>query len=271
MENLSVAVTRQEKLGQEHYVLGLAAPGIARSVEAGQFVMLGLPDIEQMLVRRPFSVARVASSTPGDPPDEIELLYKVFGRGTQAFSRLAPGDTVTVLGPLGRGFKIPPPRDGERFLLVAGGIGNAIYPLLLQELGPRRRAATLLFGAATASDLTLLDWFRDHCGKVVLATEDGSAGEMGLVTRPLLEELDSAPAAGTVVFGCGPTPMLRAVREICLARELPCQLALEESMACGFGVCLGCVVEKSDPEGDFDRFVRVCQEGPVFEAREVIL
>jgi dihydroorotate dehydrogenase electron transfer subunit len=271
MENLAVRVTKQEKLGHEHYVLGLAAPGIARSVEAGQFVMLGLPDIEQMLVRRPFSVARVASSTPGSPPDEIELLYKVFGRGTRAFSRLDPGDTVTVLGPLGRGFRIPPPREDERFLLVAGGIGNAIYPLLLQQLGARRRGATLLFGAATASDLTLVDWFRDHCGSVVLATEDGSAGEKGLVTKPLLEELVGDPTDGTVVFGCGPTPMLRAVREICLAREVACQLALEEAMACGFGVCLGCVVEKNHPDGDFDRFVRVCQEGPVFEAREVIL
>lgn len=271
MENLTVRVTQQDRLGHGHYVLRLAAPEIASSVEAGQFVMLGLPDIEEMLVRRPFSVARVVSSTPGGPPDQLELLYKVFGRGTQTFSRLEPGDEVTLLGPLGHGFRIPPPHPEERFLLVAGGIGNAIYPLLLQQLGERSRRATLLFGAATAADLSLVDWFREHCGAVRLATEDGSAGDKGLVTRLLLEELEGGPTGPTLVTGCGPTPMLKAVREICLEQELPCQLALEEAMACGFGVCLGCVVEKSRPDGEFDRFVRVCQEGPVFEAREVVL
>jgi dihydroorotate dehydrogenase electron transfer subunit len=271
MENLTATVTHEEKLGHGHHVLRLAAPAIAEAVQAGQFVMLGLPDIEQMLIRRPFSVARVVTPPAGGAAEELDLLYKVFGRGTQTFSRLEVGDEVTVLGPLGHGFEVPRAHPEERFLLVAGGIGNAIYPLLLQQLGERARNATLLFGAATAADLTLLDWFRDHCGSVRLATEDGSAGEKGLVTRLLLEELTGTARERILVTGCGPTPMLRAVQEICLARDLPCQLALEESMACGFGVCLGCVVEKRDPEGDFDRFVRVCQEGPVFEAREVIL
>lgn len=272
MQNLQTRVHSQIDLGHDHYVLRLHALSVARAARAGQFVMLGLPDLHDMLIRRPFSIARIAPEEPGGPPVYVDILYKVFGRGTQAFSMLRTGDTMALLGPLGRGFQLPEPREGEQFVLVAGGIGNAIFPLLLQELGERARHATLVFGAATASELTLVDWFEQRCGRVVLATDDGTAGHHGLVTGPLVAELDALPAgARPLVCACGPTPMLRAVRTICLERDLPGQLALEAAMACGFGVCLGCVVEKAHPDGEFDRFVRVCQEGPVFEAREVVL
>ena len=90
------------------------------------------------------------------------------------------------------------------------------------------------------------------------------------MTSPLAEALDRDPERSRLVLACGPTPMLRAVADVCLPRDVPCQLALEETMACGFGVCLGCVVEKREPDGEFDRFVRVCTEGPVFDAREIL-
>lgn len=273
--NLTATVERQDDLGAGYHLLTLAAPEVAREIRAGQFVMIGLTDIDQMLIRRPFSVALVSPAPGRGEPASIGLLYKVVGRGTTLFSRLQPGDRLALLGPLGRGFWLPDPEleggDETELLLVAGGIGNAIFPLLLQELGPRARRTTLFFGGRSRADLTLLDWFEAHAGRVVTATEDGSFGQRGFVTGPLATHLDADPGRPRLVMACGPHPMLRAVAELCLARGVPCQVAMEETMACGFGVCLGCVVEKRQPESDFDRFVRVCTEGPVFDAREIVL
>ncbi len=269
--NLTASVQRQEDLGAGYYLLTLHAPEVAREIHAGQFVMIGPSDIDQMLIRRPFSVAIVSPSPGAGTPESIGLLYKVVGRGTTLFSRLRPGDRLALLGPLGRGFWLPETADEVELILVAGGIGNAIFPLLLQELGPRARATQLFFGGRTRHDLTLLDWFEAHAGRVSCATEDGSHGYRGLVTAPFAACLDAEPERRRIVLACGPHPMLRAVADICRARDVPCQVAMEETMACGFGVCLGCVVEKRAPENEFDRFVRVCTEGPVFDAREIVL
>jgi dihydroorotate dehydrogenase electron transfer subunit len=233
--------------------------------------MIGAPDIDAMLIRRPFSVALVEPAPGSGEPRTIKLLYKVVGRGTTAFSRLHRGDSIAVLGPLGRGFRLPQPGTGAELLLVAGGIGNAAFPLLVQEVGDAaRERVTLFFGGRSRADLTLLDWFQARCRAVVTTTEDGSCGRRGLVTAPLLEHLEREPGRPRLVLACGPRPMLQAVSSLCLERQVPCQLAMEETMACGFGVCLGCVVPKRHPEGEFDRFVRVCTEGPVFDAEEIV-
>ena len=268
-QDVRARVLEQEELGAGCFRMRLDAAPIAREARAGQFVMLGLPDPAETLVRRPFSVARLAPGA-GDPA-AIEILYKVYGRRTLQMSRFRPGTEVAVLGPLGRGFWIPGEDDRAEVLLVAGGIGAAPFPLFLQRAGADLAGRTTLFlGGARREDLLLLDWFREHCAEVVVATEDGSAGHRGLVTDPLRRRLDEPARGERVVLACGPRPMLRAVAELCLARGVPCQLSLEERMACGFGACLGCVVPRRRPAGEFDRYVRVCTEGPVFDAREVL-
>ncbi len=270
-KNFLTTVELQEDLGGDQYVMRLHGPELAAEVRAGQFVMIGLPEIRDQLVRRPFSVARVHHDAEGRPCS-FDVVYKVIGQYTGVFSQLRAGATMTVLGPLGRGFWLPEGSgDGLELLLVAGGIGNAPFPLLLQELGERAKRATLFYGGRSKQDLTLVDWFREHCGEVQLATEDGSVGHEGFVTGPLIERLDDGKAHPRVVMACGPTPMLRAVGDLSVERDVPCQLALEETMACGFGVCLGCVVPKREPANDFDTYVRVCSEGPVFDAREIRL
>lgn len=269
--NLVAPVTEQEDLGGGYFRLRLHAPEIAAEARAGQFVMIGFPDIDVMLVRRPFSVARVASGA-GGAPETFDILYKIYGKRTLAFSHLRPGSQMSVLGPLGRGFWVPEGHEEAELYLVAGGIGNAPFPLLLQQL-PQEAAqrATVFFGGRTVADLTLLDWFEERAGRVLTATEDGSHGEKGFVTAPLLRMLDAPSDRPRILMACGPPAMMKAVGAIGLERNIPCQLSIEETMACGFGVCLGCVVQRRDPEGEFDRFVRVCTEGPVFDAREVRL
>ncbi|HHN75091.1 MAG TPA: dihydroorotate dehydrogenase electron transfer subunit [Acidobacteria bacterium] len=269
-ENITAQVEEQQALGGDYHLLRIAGPTIAAAARAGQFVMLGLGDPGEMLIRRPFSIARVIESAEG--PVAFEILYKVVGRGTLAFSRLRPGAAMSVLGPLGRGFWLPAPEAPCRPILVAGGIGIAPFPLFVQQLGPAARHAEVIYGGRSAVDLPLARWFEPRCGTLTLATEDGTEGLRGRITAPLEQALDQADEQeGSCVFACGPHPMLAAVARLCLERQIPCQLALEETMACGFGVCLGCVVPRRHPTDAFDRFARVCTEGPVFDAREIVL
>ncbi len=267
--DLLATVADQQELAPGHFLLALEAPEIAAAAHAGEFVMLGIPGIDRMLIRRPFSIARVRSEPDDAAPRTIEIVYKVFGARSEAFSTLRPGARMTVLGPLGRGFWLPDPAARHELLLVAGGIGIAVFPLLVQQLGPHAPEATLLYGARTAGELILRDWFERHGVPCDVATDDGTAGHHGLVTALLARRLEQGASTRRLVMACGPTPMLRAVADLCLQADVPCQIALEETMACGFGVCLGCVVPRRHPEGEFDRFVRVCSEGPVFDAREV--
>jgi dihydroorotate dehydrogenase electron transfer subunit len=259
--HLLAPIVEQHDLGQGYFLMAVDAAAVARAATPASFVMVGLPRMDILLLRRPFSIARTRG-------DHVEILYKVVGRGTELFSRMGPGDTLSVLGPLGRGFRISDDREGEH-LLVAGGIGNAPFPLLVEHLERQGRQTTFFFGGRTRSDLTLLDWFESHCHRVVTTTEDGSLGRKGLVTEPLAEYLDGSPRRRATLYACGPVPMLRAVRRLAIEHGVQAQFSLEERMACGFGVCLGCVVPVRDAASEFDRYRRVCAEGPVFDAAEL--
>lgn len=246
----------------------LEAPGIARAARPGQFVMLQVHGGRDPLLRRPMSVCRA----PGASRRRVEILYKVVGEGTRRLSRQPVGVRLAALGPLGNGFRLPAGRRGGEEpppLLVAGGVGIAIFPFLAEALRARGARPLLLYGARTSRDLVGLDLFRSRGVDVRLATEDGSRGTKGFVTA-LLEPLLGGAGPRPAIFACGPTPMLRAVGALALERGAPCQLALESQMPCGIGVCLGCVVAcPGDASGPIYR--RVCTEGPVFEAGEVRL
>nr|WP_255216662.1 hypothetical protein [Pseudenhygromyxa sp. WMMC2535] len=197
-------------------------------------------------------------------------MAKVFGRGTARLRDAREGERLTVTGPLGRGFPAAPaPGDGRTQLLVAGGVG--LPPLHLHArvaaASGRAQAVELFYGGRSADDLVLTEALADWSVATTLATEDGSRGNAGFVTAPLLERVEAAARAGERVelLACGPTPMLRAVRAIGLEHDLPTYLCLEEMMACGFGVCLGCAVPVYGPKP----YKYCCTDGPVFEAREV--
>jgi dihydroorotate dehydrogenase electron transfer subunit len=126
----------------------------------------------------------------------------------------------------------------------------------------------MFYGARTAADLPLLAWFGDHCAELHTATEDGSAGESGLVTGPLLRWMEGRDPASYELFACGPDPMLRAIRDIVVPASIRCQLSLEAHMACGFGVCIGCVVPTHGRDGAVD-YTRICVDGPVLPAEKL--
>ncbi len=262
-------IVRHQKLNADHFVLTLDCPGVARHAHAGQFIMLQVRDGSQPLLRRPMSICRVVPGQPG----RIEILYKVVGEGTAYLARQQVGMSLRVLGPLGRGFRLPrrARRARCRPVLVSGGVGIAIFPFLADALARSGLRPRLLFGARSRRDLVGLSYFRARRIPIALATEDGSLGHKGYVTR-LLDPILAEDNGGLPLelYVCGPTPMMRAVAEMARGAGVACQLALEAHMPCGIGVCLGCVVRPGVGHEE-SPYRRVCTEGPVFEASEVIL
>jgi dihydroorotate dehydrogenase electron transfer subunit len=255
-----VTIETNHRLCDSGFVVTFRSPRLAAEAQPGQFVMLGFPEADDPLLRRPYSVYRIGR--PGSAPDTCEVQYKIIGRGTARLASMRPGETLQCLGPLGRGFE--PPAEGRVPLLVAGGIGSAGVLHQAAALVESGHRPTLLFGCRDAEDLPLVEGFDALRIPVEYATEDGCRGTRGLVTTLLEPRL-----AGTSleIYACGPQPMLRAVARIAAGRA-GCQVAMESHMACGFGVCLGCVVPAAHAEG-YERYVRVCAEGPVFRAEEL--
>lgn len=248
-----VAVLANERLAAGVGLVTLDAPLTAARVEPGQFVHLRIARGADFILRRPFSVYRA-------PEGRIELLYQVLGRGTRALAAAERGAEMDLIGPLGRGWRIP---DGAAHaLVVSGGLGAAPMGMLVEALARRGIAVTVAQGAPTAERLVARALFEEHARRVETATDDGSAGQRGLVTA-LAERLiaDDRP---DVVYACGPEAMERAVAALAGAAGVPCQVSLERLMACGVGACLSCVVSTTRGR------LRACVDGPVFDAEEVL-
>jgi dihydroorotate dehydrogenase electron transfer subunit len=254
---VEVVANRDEGAGNYRIVLQVPGwPGFA----PGHFAMLSpgaLAGVERSdpLLPRPMAVYRVRSSNGAA---EVEILYKVSGRGTALLADTLPGQRLRFLGPLGVAW--PEPEPGETALLVGGGTGIAsIYELASRLSG---RDARVLLGARSARDLMGRDDFASLDVAVDIATEDGSEGVTGRVTALLESALDSE--APLRVYACGPTPMMRACAELAAAKKCACFVSLESNMACGFGVCLGCAVPVNR-----GGYALVCRDGPVFDAASI--
>ena len=258
---IDAAVLENRSEGGTNYRLRLAVAGWP-GAEPGHFVMLspgarGAALRFDPLLPRPMAVYRTLT---GAASPEIEVLYKATGRGTQLLAEARVGDLVRVVGPLGVPFALP--EAGRPALLVGGGTGIAsLYELAARAaaLGP----VVVMLGARNAADLMGCDDFAALGVELRIATEDGSRGHRGRVTE-LLEAALVGDRRDESIYACGPTPMMRRAAEIATARGRCCQVSLENHMACGFGVCLGCAVPRAD-----GTIALVCRDGPVFDADQV--
>jgi dihydroorotate dehydrogenase electron transfer subunit len=239
-----------------YFLLVVRAPRIAPLVQPGQFAHIRISPMKEALLRRPFSIFRADADT-------LSFLYKSVGRGSDMLSRMRRGEDLSLIGPLGHGFTVPR-AGGETPLLVAGGYGMAALYLLAQR-SPQK--GIVFVGGRRGVDILCEAEFRALGWEVRVATEDGSLGEKGFVTQPLLAELRRG-ATGRKLFACGPTPMLKAVGRIAEEIKVPAELSMDEHMCCGVGVCLTCVIPIKT-EGGWE-YQRTCTEGPVFDSRQVL-
>ncbi len=266
--DVAATVVRNLDLGHGNFLMEFEAPDAFLRMDPAQFFMIGVPSAE-VLLRRPFSVCGLPGTFDDASPGTVQILYRVLGKGTSLLAGLRPGAVLQVLGPLGNGFPLPGRKDSTP-VLVAGGIGSAPFPAFQARLAREGFRPILLYGARSRAELPLLDWFRARCVEVRVTTDDGSLGAKALVTQPLAEMLHASNGDGLYhVYACGPTPMLKAVARIALTRGVPCELSLEAPMACGFGVCLGCVVPTRGSSPGEVRYERVCVEGPVMAAERL--
>ena len=239
--------------------LTLVAPEIAARARPGQFVSIAVNGGETLL-RRPFSIYQVSRHTGGGT---VEIVYNVIGAGTRWLSERTRHDPVDVVGPLGNGF--PMPQNSVPCLLVGGGYGAAPLLYLAGKLRLEGCRVDVIFGAGSSDRLFNAIEAKRLSASATFTTDDGSSGVQGRVTDVFDDVVERA---GTrIVYACGPMPMLDAVAHAAAARKIPCQIAVEEAMACGVGVCMTCVVPLHTRDGL--RNVRACYEGPVFDGRRI--
>ncbi|MDQ4085693.1 MAG: dihydroorotate dehydrogenase electron transfer subunit [Actinomycetota bacterium] len=255
-------VLSRKRVGAYHH-LTLVAPGIAERTHPGQFAALAIGDRDSaQLLRRAFSIYRVRAT--GVYGGTVEVVFAVHGAGTAWLSRLRPHDAVDVVGPLGRPFSLP--KEPVSCVLVGGGYGSAPLFTLAERLRERGCRVHMVLGAATEDRLFGGLEARRAAQSTTVTTVDGSVGVHGLVTDPLPGLLERT--GGEVVYACGPMGMLAAVSQVAAEHGAWSQCAVEESMACGVGVCMTCVLPVVGDDG-LTRMVRSCVEGPVFRGDRV--
>lgn len=242
-----------EHLSSKHILLRLTpSDGQMPPMEAGQFAELKIDGSSTTFLRRPISLHRV-----DNVKDELWLLVAMIGDGTRQLGRLSSGDTINLILPLGHGFSIPQ-SNGSKCLLVGGGVGVAPLLMLGETLRQQQHDVTFLLGARSTGDILEKELY-ESVGRVFITTEDGTLGERGFVTDHSLLQQEKFD----IIYSCGPKPMMKSVARYARKTETPCEVSLENMMACGLGACL-CCVEKTR-EGN----KCVCKEGPVFNINEL--
>ena len=255
----TVTVVSQKQIGTGIYDLTIQTKEIAAAAKAGQFVSAYSNDASKLLPR-PISLCGIDRKA-----GTLRLVYRVTGEhtGTEEFSRLQAGDTMKIMGPLGNGFTV---EKGRKAFLIGGGIGVPPMLQLAKEMKDAGENFQIVMGYRDAGTF-LLDEFKEQ-GESFVATEDGSVGTKGNVLDAIRENhLDA-----DVIYACGPTPMLRALKAYAEEQNMTCYVSMEERMACGIGACLACVCNSTEKDAHSNvKNKRICKEGPVFNAKEVEL
>ena len=250
------------RVGAYHH-LTFVAPGLAELARPGQFVALAVGGpTSANLLRRSFSIHKVSPS--GTYGGTVDVVVSPVGPGTEWLAALRAHDEVDIVGPLGRAF--PLPTEPVPCVLVGGGYGSAPLFWLAEALRDRGCHVEMVLGAATESKLFGVVEARRHADGVTVTTDDGSVGTRGWVSDVLPDVIRRTGAA--VVYGCGPMGMLRSITDVATAEGALAQVAVEESMACGVGICMTCVMPVVGRDGA-TRMVRSCVEGPVFRGDRV--
>ena len=242
----------------DYYLFRLETPKIAAEARPGQFLMVRVNDTPYPLLRRPFSIHAGEKKT-------LELFFQVAGQGTALLAQKRKGETLDVIGPLGKGF-IP---DGENLgtsYLIGGGRGIAPLYFLARHLKRLGTEVKVFYGGKSLADLPLKEKFKKVGLDILFSTDDGSFGFRGFVTKLMEAEIKRKRPA--LLFVCGPERMMKKSAEIAASHKIPARISLESMMGCGFGACWGCV--KKIKKGDGGNWRKICEDGPAFWAEEII-
>lgn len=252
-------IISNEQLTADLFEMEIIAPQSALLCQPGQFLQLRVNANHDPLLRRPISIYDVDQER-----GTISLFYKVVGRGTNLLAAYKAQDYIDIMGPLGTGFSLPD--AAVRAVLVGGGVGIAPLLYLARCLQTQECEVTVLYGVGRNQELAAARRFENLGVELLTATMDGSEGYKGLVTDLLFEQIQ--PHAADRLYTCGPEIMMAAVAKFAGQHNIWGECSLEEHMACGVGACLGCARKlKSSDSG----YVKVCQDGPVFDLQEVEL
>lgn len=253
-------VVRKTRSGA-YWTLTVSSSEIAERARPGQFIEVAV-DARDTLLRRPFSIARVTRQGP--QAGTVDFVFDAHGPGTRWLTQVGERQTLDVVGPLGTSFPLPNRRVS--CLLIGGGYGVAPMFFLGEELQKLGCRVDMIVGAANQSRIHEAITAKRMTASVTFTTEDGSMGEQGRVTDVMDDVITACRT--DVIYACGPNPMLAAVTRIAEQREVPCQVAVEELMACGVGVCWTCVIPIRGRDGRV-RNRRSCIDGPVFSGRSI--
>ncbi len=242
-----------EELNENIFLLKVHAPEIAKIILPGQFLNIRVSNNAYPLLRRPFSVCDIDGET-------IMLLFNIMGEGTSILANKQKGEPVDILGPLGKGFNFN--EDFETAVIAGGGMGAAPFPFLQKSIDTKKEILSFI-GGRNKNEVITYGMQNLHS-----ATDDGSYGFKGNVVNLLNENLELLQSKKIKIFGCGPTPMLKALKDFCNKYNFNCEVSTECAMACGFGICQGCPIESSNED---NKYYLVCKDGPVFNINDVIL
>ena len=264
--DIHTTILSNKEVAEAHYLLRCECAEIAQQARPGQFIHVMIPQGPGLLLRRPFTIYTVEGR-------EITMLYQIIGDGTKHLSEMPKGARLQVLGPLGNTFNFTP--KPEPAILVGGGAGIASLMLLAVALRQNGIETIGLVGAQYHARLLSIADLESMGITVHIATDDGSSGHHGYVTDLLTDLLKQRgkrgckPLLHPTIYACGPHGMLAAVTKIAVDFEVPAQIAMENRMGCALGVCLGCVCPVRTGTDSFE-YQRVCTEGPVFNAADIV-
>lgn len=247
----------KEQLKPDIFKFIVESKEIAEIAKPGQFLEIRITDTIEPLLRRPISIYQIRKKE-----NIVEFIFQVKGKGTKLLTNKQVGDNIDILGPLGYGnFKIG---EEKNIAIIGGGIGT--FPLY--ELAKNIKGnLNIYLGFRSKEYVVLEEEFKKVCNNLSITTDDGSYGEKGFAIKKLEEDIEKEKP--DVIYACGPLPMLKAVKELAIKFNIPCQISLEEKMACGMGVCLGCAVKIAASPKDAPEYMHVCKAGPVFCATDV--
>jgi len=249
----------KEELKPGIFKFAVESSELVSEAKPGQFLEIRITNDVVPFLRRPISIHRIDKEN-----NVIEFIFQVKGKGTEILATRKVGEEIDILGPLGNGiFDV---KNYKNIAIIGGGIG--VFPLFeLVKSAPEGVTTNTYLGFRNKELVTLEKEFKEASSYFVLTTDDGSYGENGYAINYLKDDIESKNI--DAIFACGPLPMLRAVKKLAEEKNIPCQISLEERMACGVGVCLGCAVKTAASPKEAPEYIHVCKAGPVFDAKLV--